>query len=120
LAAPRVAPAAAPANPRGSLAQAPQPSPLRGLPPAPSVAPNISLPLSSLVAIDPRPTAPRREKLKAKFAAAGAGAAQIGGKGTVRRKRAATHKVAQVDDKKLQAVFKKLNVTPIPAMEEGA
>jgi nascent polypeptide-associated complex subunit beta len=57
------------------------------------------------------------EKLKAKFASA-QGAARIGGKGTVRRKITAVHKVTAVDDKKLGAALKKLKVQSLPGVEE--
>jgi NACalpha-BTF3-like transcription factor len=43
---------------------------------------------------------------------------RIGGKGSVRRKKKATHKTSSVDDKKLQATLKRLNVTAIPGIEE--
>lgn len=54
-----------------------------------------------------------RERLRAKF-----GDVRTGGKGTVRRKYKAPHKVTAADDKKLDAVLKKLGTTPIPAVEE--
>ncbi|KAF1336584.1 Transmembrane protein, partial [Globisporangium splendens] len=54
-----------------------------------------------------------RERLAAKF-----GGVRTGGKGSVRRKYKAPHKVAAADDKKLDAVLKKLGTTPIPAVEE--
>jgi nascent polypeptide-associated complex subunit beta len=44
--------------------------------------------------------------------------AQVGGKGTVRRKHKAAHKAAGADDKKLQATLKRLGVNPLPAIEE--
>ncbi|KAF7316373.1 Nascent polypeptide-associated complex subunit beta [Mycena indigotica] len=48
-----------------------------------------------------------------------AAAARIGGKGTVRRKVVRKAKPAGVqDDKKLQGALKKLNVQPIPGVEE--
>lgn len=56
-----------------------------------------------------------QEKLKAKF---GAGAVRTGGKGSVRRKQAAPRKNTTQDDKKLQATLKRLNVNPIPAIDE--
>ncbi|KAI9682440.1 MAG: Nascent polypeptide-associated complex subunit beta [Trizodia sp. TS-e1964] len=40
------------------------------------------------------------------------------GKGTPRRKMKKVHKTAGTDDKKLQTALKKLNVTPIQAIEE--
>lgn len=42
---------------------------------------------------------------------------RIGGKGTVRRKKKVVHRNA-TDDKKLQGTLKKLNVNPIPGIEE--
>ncbi|KAJ7167323.1 NAC domain-containing protein [Mycena crocata] len=46
-------------------------------------------------------------------------AARIGGKGTVRRKVVRKPKASTVqDDKKLQGALKKLNVQPIPGVEE--
>ncbi|KAJ7765149.1 NAC domain-containing protein [Mycena olivaceomarginata] len=48
-----------------------------------------------------------------------AAAARIGGKGTVRRKVVRKAKASTVqDDKKLQGALKKLNVQPIPGVEE--
>jgi nascent polypeptide-associated complex subunit beta len=43
---------------------------------------------------------------------------RIGGKGTPRRKVKKVHKSSGADDKKLQSSLKKLNVQPIPAIEE--
>ncbi|CAG8437006.1 10493_t:CDS:2 [Ambispora gerdemannii] len=43
---------------------------------------------------------------------------RIGGKGTPRRKVKKVHKTASNDDKKLQSTLKKLNVQPIPQIEE--
>ncbi|KAK9717733.1 Nascent polypeptide-associated complex subunit beta [Basidiobolus ranarum] len=43
---------------------------------------------------------------------------RIGGKGTPRRKVKKTTKASGVDDKKLQGLIKKLNVQPIPTIEE--
>ncbi|ORX65575.1 NAC-domain-containing protein [Basidiobolus meristosporus CBS 931.73] len=43
---------------------------------------------------------------------------RIGGKGTPRRKVKKATKAAGTDDKKLQGVIKKLNVQPIPAIDE--
>ena len=54
-----------------------------------------------------------RARLAAKF-----GDVRTGGKGTVRRKHKAAHKVTAADDKKLNATLKKLGVTPIPGVEE--
>jgi len=45
-------------------------------------------------------------------------AAQIGGKGTMRRKKKIVHKAASADDKKIQSQLKKLSVNPIPGIEE--
>ncbi|KAF2212426.1 hypothetical protein CERZMDRAFT_112120 [Cercospora zeae-maydis SCOH1-5] len=45
-------------------------------------------------------------------------AVRIGGKGTPRRKVKKVHKSGGGDDKKLQAALKKMNVQPIPAIEE--
>ena len=55
-----------------------------------------------------------RAKLQAKFG----GSVRTGGKGTVRRKKKAFRKSAGQDDKRLQMTLKKLNVNPIPAIEE--
>ncbi len=84
----------------------------------------------------------RREKLKAKFGGSVSTArlgscahsvrpsftalspraiisqARIGGKGTIQRPKKAVHKSSGADDKKLQAVLKRLNVQPIPGIEE--
>ncbi|KAH8829431.1 NAC domain-containing protein [Flagelloscypha sp. PMI_526] len=50
---------------------------------------------------------------------AAAAANRIGGKGTVRRKVVRKNKASGAqDDKKLQAALKKLNVQPIPGVEE--
>jgi hypothetical protein len=43
---------------------------------------------------------------------------QIGGKGSVRRKKTAVHKASAVDDKKLQTTLKRLAVNTIPGIEE--
>jgi len=43
---------------------------------------------------------------------------RVGGRGTVRRKKKATRKTTNSEDKKLQAQLKKLNVNGIPAIEE--
>jgi nascent polypeptide-associated complex subunit beta len=43
---------------------------------------------------------------------------RIGGKGTARRKVKKVHKVAAVDDKRLQAALKKFNTQQIPQIEE--
>lgn len=43
---------------------------------------------------------------------------QIGGKGSVRRKKTAVHKTSTLDDKKLQTTLKRLQVNPIPNIEE--
>jgi len=43
---------------------------------------------------------------------------RIGGKGTARRKKKVVHRNASTDDKKLQSSLKKLNVNPIPGIEE--
>ncbi|CAO3639197.1 unnamed protein product [Cunninghamella echinulata] len=43
---------------------------------------------------------------------------RIGGKGTPRRKVKKTTKTTAVDDRKLQAALQKLNVQPIPGIEE--
>merc|ERR1711962_383094 len=43
---------------------------------------------------------------------------RVGGKGTQRRKKKIVHKTATTDDKKLQTSLKKLNVNPIPGIEE--
>ena len=43
---------------------------------------------------------------------------RIGGKGTARRKKKIVHKASNTDDKKLQSQLKKLNINPIPGIEE--
>ena len=43
---------------------------------------------------------------------------QIGGKGSVRRKKTAVHKASTLDDKKLQTTLKRLAVNPIQGIEE--
>lgn len=43
---------------------------------------------------------------------------QIGGKGSVRRKKKVIHRTATTDDKKLQSSLKKLSVNNIPGIEE--
>merc|ERR1711977_213810 len=55
-----------------------------------------------------------RQKL---FARAGEGS-RVGGKGTARRKKRVVHKNQGTDDKKLQGALKRLQVTPIPGIEE--
>ncbi|KAK9909651.1 hypothetical protein WJX75_005606 [Coccomyxa subellipsoidea] len=47
-----------------------------------------------------------------------AGSVRTGGKGTVRRKKKAVHKVSTTDDKRLQATLKRLGVNTIPGIEE--
>jgi nascent polypeptide-associated complex subunit beta len=47
-----------------------------------------------------------------------AAAVRIGGKGTPRRKVKKAHKSSGADDKKLQSSLKKLNVQPLPSIEE--
>ena len=42
---------------------------------------------------------------------------RVGGKGTQRRKKKVVHKVAAVDDKKIQSTLKKVGVQTIPAIE---
>jgi len=54
-----------------------------------------------------------RAKLAAKF-----GKTRTGGKGSVRRKKKASHKTNTNDDKRLQSVLKRLGVNNIPAIEE--
>ena len=63
------------------------------------------------------PFPPCSAKLAERFASSG-GAARIGGKGTVRRKKMAVHKVAAVDDKKLTAALKKTGAMPLAGVEE--
>jgi nascent polypeptide-associated complex subunit beta len=43
---------------------------------------------------------------------------RTGGKGSMRRKHKAVHKHSAGDDKKLQSTLKKLQVNPIPQIEE--
>merc|ERR1712131_216610 len=43
---------------------------------------------------------------------------RIGGKGTARRKKKIVHKASNTDDKKLQSQLKKLQINPIPGIEE--
>eukprot|EP01024_Parvocaulis_polyphysoides_P026130 TRINITY_DN2383_c1_g2_i1.p2 TRINITY_DN2383_c1_g2~~TRINITY_DN2383_c1_g2_i1.p2 ORF type:complete len:173 (-),score=43.44 TRINITY_DN2383_c1_g2_i1:176-634(-) len=47
-----------------------------------------------------------------------AGSSQMGGKGTMRRKKKAVHKTNMNDDKRLQATLKRLGVSNIPGIEE--
>jgi len=49
---------------------------------------------------------------------AGPSTVRLGGKGTVRRKRKAVRKAANVDDKRLKSTLNRLNVRDIPAIEE--
>ena len=49
---------------------------------------------------------------------AAAQSAQIGGKGSIRRKVKKVHKGSAVDDKKIQSALKKLNAQTIPGIEE--
>ena len=55
-----------------------------------------------------------RAKMRARFSSN----TRTGGKGSVRRKKKASHKSSGGDDKKLQAVLKRLGVNNIPAIEE--
>ena len=57
-------------------------------------------------------------KLKAKFGASTEGGVRTGGAGSVRRKHKAVRKHSAQDDKKLQSLLKKMQVNPIPAIEE--
>jgi hypothetical protein len=43
---------------------------------------------------------------------------QIGGKGSVRRKKQPVHKAASTDDKRLNTTLKRLGVNSIPGIEE--
>jgi len=43
---------------------------------------------------------------------------RIGGKGTARRKKKIVHRASNTDDKKLQSQLKKLQINPIPGIEE--
>ncbi|KNC86666.1 hypothetical protein SARC_01203 [Sphaeroforma arctica JP610] len=43
---------------------------------------------------------------------------RTGGKGTVRRKKKVVHKSGAQDDKKIQAILKKLQVNPLPGFTE--
>merc|ERR1712167_62051 len=54
-----------------------------------------------------------RARLAAKF-----GNSQIGGEGTMRRKKKVQHKTNVVDDKKLNAVMRRMNMQQIPGVEE--
>mmetsp|Transcript_14059 Transcript_14059/g.20783 ORF Transcript_14059/g.20783 Transcript_14059/m.20783 type:complete len:166 (-) Transcript_14059:8-505(-) len=56
-----------------------------------------------------------REKLKNRF---GAGAARVGGRGSVRRKQKAAHKSSANDDKKLQSCLKRLGVNQVSSVSE--
>eukprot|EP00244_Chara_vulgaris_P000592 TRINITY_DN109_c0_g1_i1.p1 TRINITY_DN109_c0_g1~~TRINITY_DN109_c0_g1_i1.p1 ORF type:complete len:231 (+),score=58.94 TRINITY_DN109_c0_g1_i1:32-724(+) len=47
-----------------------------------------------------------------------ASAVQMGGKGTVRRKKKAVHKTTTTDDKRLQSTLKRLALNTIPGIEE--
>lgn len=54
-------------------------------------------------------------KLKAKFGET----SRIAGKGAARRKKKVVRKKTVQDDKKLQALLKKMNANPIPGIEEA-
>jgi nascent polypeptide-associated complex subunit beta len=56
-----------------------------------------------------------KQKLQKMF---GGSNVQTGGKGSVRRKHKAVRKHAAQDDKKLQSTLKKMQVNPIPGIEE--
>ena len=56
--------------------------------------------------------------VQAKLQAMFGSSSQTGGKGSVRRKHKAVRKHAAQDDKKLQSHLKKLQVNPIPGIEE--
>lgn len=56
--------------------------------------------------------------LKAKFGANAVANVRTGGKGSVRRKHKAVHKHSAQDDKKLQSMLKKMQVQPIPNIDE--
>lgn len=43
---------------------------------------------------------------------------RVGGKGSVRRKKKAVHKAAPTDDKRLQTTLKRLQLSPLPGIEE--
>lgn len=43
---------------------------------------------------------------------------RVGGKGSVRRKKKAVHKAAPTDEKRLQTTLKRLQLTPLPGIEE--
>merc|ERR1712169_18985 len=45
--------------------------------------------------------------------------ARLGGTGSMRRKKKAQHKVAVADDKKLSLALRKMNVNPLPDVEEA-
>lgn len=62
-----------------------------------------------------KPNKAIQAKIKAKF---GKASSQTGGRGSVRRKFKAPPKSSLQDDKRLQLQLKKLNVNPIPAIEE--
>jgi nascent polypeptide-associated complex subunit beta len=80
--------------------------------------PALSLPLPSAGISDPRPP-PLMDPVKLAKLQAQAAANRLGGKGTMRRKVVRkTKPSAAQDDKKLQAALKKLNVQPIPGVEE--
>jgi nascent polypeptide-associated complex subunit beta len=48
-----------------------------------------------------------------------AGNSRIGGAGSMRRKKKAQHKVTVADDKKLSMALRKMNVNPLPDVEEA-
>merc|ERR1712098_728610 len=48
-----------------------------------------------------------------------AGDSRLGGAGSMRRKKKAQHKVTVADDKKLSLALRKMNVNPLPDVEEA-
>jgi len=62
--------------------------------------------------------AARLNALRAKFGDKFVNKSQIGGKGTMRRKKRTVRKKDTQDDKRLQGALKRLNVANIPAIEE--
>mmetsp|Transcript_23065 Transcript_23065/g.92281 ORF Transcript_23065/g.92281 Transcript_23065/m.92281 type:complete len:191 (-) Transcript_23065:1034-1606(-) len=64
--------------------------------------------------VDPEPTQATRMAKLAKLQAS----VRMGGKGTMRRKKKATHRTAPTDDRRFQATIKKMGMAQITGIEE--
>eukprot|EP00188_Purpureofilum_apyrenoidigerum_P006247 Plantae.Rhodophyta-Purpureofilum_apyrenoidigerum.ctg9365.p1 GENE.Plantae.Rhodophyta-Purpureofilum_apyrenoidigerum.ctg9365~~Plantae.Rhodophyta-Purpureofilum_apyrenoidigerum.ctg9365.p1 ORF type:complete len:206 (-),score=63.62 Plantae.Rhodophyta-Purpureofilum_apyrenoidigerum.ctg9365:238-855(-) len=67
--------------------------------------------------VDPESSPQAPPKMQAKLARM-QNAVRMGGKGTMRRKKKLVHRAAPTDEKRLTTAIKKLNLTPIPKIEE--